>query len=537
MVNKLKHIIKDVIFVSQLTSVNKKKLRILFSAFLANATVFFDILVILSFASLIGESNDLRPFYIEFVLNNLYLLPVIVFFRFLFIFVERINIQSLQLQVEENLRTHLMKEVFDKSNYSVADAYFYVNELSRNVSYFYGSLASSVNYLLQIIVFSVYLFITNLSVVSFFFIGGLVLFFPTRYFLLKGRKFIHEAYINEHKALENIQKVLENIYLIKILSTTRSEIISFQKTLRNYYSAVLSNFKYGAINNITPNFVTIFVLSILIVFFNVASLITLEFIGIMLRLFQTLGNLNTTLNLVFNSHVHLEKLNLLEKNKNEKKEKSLILNPKLKSDIAIKGESISFKYFGSNENIFENINFEILRNKHTLITGVNGSGKSTLLGLISGILNADEGKVSIFSNKFAYVGATPLIIKGSLKDNLLYGNKNKIQDNELISYIKKFKLFNEVQSDELNIEVTNKSLSSGQMQKISFIRALLSNPELLILDESTSNIDINSKKEINTQLNKLDITIINSTHNVQELNYDAHIEIDIVDNKRVLRTV
>ena len=65
MVNKLKHIIKDVIFVSQLTSVNKKKLRILFSAFLANATVFFDILVILSFASLIGESNDLRPFYIE----------------------------------------------------------------------------------------------------------------------------------------------------------------------------------------------------------------------------------------------------------------------------------------------------------------------------------------------------------------------------------------------------------------------------------------------------------------------------------------
>ena len=163
------------------------------------------------------------------------------------------------------------------------------------------------------------------------------MFFPTRYFLLKGRKFIHEAYINEHKALENIQKVLENIYLIKILSTTRSEIISFQKTLRNYYSAVLSNFKYGAINNITPNFVTIFVLSILIVFFNVASLITLEFIGIMLRLFQTLGNLNTTLNLVFNSHVHLEKLNLLEKNKTEKKEKSLILNPKLKSDIAIKG--------------------------------------------------------------------------------------------------------------------------------------------------------------------------------------------------------
>ena len=65
------------------------------------------------------------------------------------------------------------------------------------------------------------------------------------------------------------------------------------------------------------------------------SLITLEFIGIMLRLFQTLGNLNTTLNLVFNSHVHLEKTESLEKNKTEKR-KIRILNPKLKSDIAMK---------------------------------------------------------------------------------------------------------------------------------------------------------------------------------------------------------
>ena len=159
---KLKQIISDIVFVSRLTNVNKKKIRIFLSVFLANCTVVFDILVILVFANIIENRGLDGRFYVDYVINNIYLLPLIVVLRFLFIFIERINIQSLQLQVEENLRSHLMKEVFDKNNYSVADAYFYINELSRNVSYFYGSIASSLNYLLQIIVYSVYLLFIQL---------------------------------------------------------------------------------------------------------------------------------------------------------------------------------------------------------------------------------------------------------------------------------------------------------------------------------------------------------------------------------------
>ncbi len=116
---KLKQIFSDIIFVSRMTNVNKKKLRILFSVLLANFTVLFDILVILVFAYIIEDSNSEPSIYIKFIIENIYLLPFLVVLRFLFIYVERINIQSLQLQVEENLRTHLMKEVFEKSNYSV----------------------------------------------------------------------------------------------------------------------------------------------------------------------------------------------------------------------------------------------------------------------------------------------------------------------------------------------------------------------------------------------------------------------------------
>ncbi len=532
---KLKQIISDIVFVSRLTNVNKKKIRIFLSVLLANCTVVFDILVILVFANIIENRGLDGRFYVDFIINNIYLLPLIVVLRFLFIFIERINIQSLQLQVEENLRSHLMKEVFDKNNYSVADAYFYINELSRNVSYFYGSIASSLNYLFQIIVYSAYLLFTSLNIVIYFLIGAVVLFFPTRFFLLKGRGFIHEAYENEHRTLENIQKVLENIYLIKILSTTKREIDNFKITLRNYYSSVLNNFKYGAINNITPNFITIFILAVLLAFFDFVKYLTLEFIGVMLRLFQTLGNFNNTLNLVFNSHVHLEKLNMLEKNKVKDSKNVLIYDEKL-GDIAINLNSISFKYFGSDSYIFDNLSLKIQKNSHTVITGDNGSGKSTLLGLVSGILIPEEGTISLYSKKLAYVGATPLIVNGTLRENVLYGNDLKTDDNIILDLAESFKLFEKTEELDLDRKITNKSLSSGQMQKVSFIRAILSKPDILILDESTSNLDIDSRQIVKNQLKNLQITIINSTHNSDEVDYDIRLHIEVNKGLRVVTT-
>tara|TARA_A100001011_G_scaffold93198_2_gene98006 strand:+ start:893 stop:2500 length:1608 start_codon:yes stop_codon:yes gene_type:complete len=532
-VTKLKQIIFDIVFVSRLTNVNKKKIRIFLSVFLANCTVVFDILVILVFANIIENRGRDERYYVDFIIENIYLLPLIVVLRFLFIFIERINIQSLQLQVEENLRSYLMKEVFDKNNYSVADAYFYINELSRNVSYFYGSIASSLNYLLQIIVYSAYLLFTSLNIVIYFLIGAVVLFFPTRFFLLKGRGFIHEAYENEHRTLENIQKVLENIYLIKILSTTKREIDNFKITLRNYYSSVLNNFKYGAINNITPNFITIFILAILLAFFDFVKYLTLEFIGVMLRLFQTLGNFNNTLNLVFNSHVHLEKLNMLEKNKVKDAKNVLIYDEKL-GDNAIHLNSISFKYFGSDSNIFDNFSLKIQKNSHTVITGDNGSGKSTLLGLVSGILIPEKGTISLYSKKLAYVGATPLIVNGTLRENVLYGNDLKIEDNLILELAESFKLFEKTEELDLDKQITNKSLSSGQMQKVSFIRAILSKPDILILDESTSNLDFDSRQIVKNQLKNLQLTIINSTHNSDEVEYDIKLHIEVNKGLRVV---
>jgi len=124
-----------------------------------------------------------------------------------------------------------------------------------------------------------------------------------------------------------------------------------------------------------------------------------------------------------------------------------------------------------------------------------------------------------------------------LRENLLYGNNLVLEDSEILELVKAYKLFIEEQEDVLNKQITNKSLSSGQMQKVSFIRAMLSNPTVLVLDESTSNLDYDSRKLINEQLKKTQLTIINSTHSIEEVDYDHHLHIDILDTKRRLRIV
>jgi len=118
----------------------------------------------------------------------------------------------------------------------------------------------------------------------------------------------------------------------------------------------------------------------------------------------------------------------------------------------------------------------------------------------------------------------------------LYGNSQAKTDEEILQLMYEFELFN---SEERNLEtiIDSKSLSSGQMQKISFIRSLLANVEILLLDESTSNLDMMTKDLIFKILKDKKITIINSTHNKDEFEYDNHLKITYIGEKRIIEYV
>lgn len=533
----IKKIISDVLYVSKLTGTHNKKFIIFKAVVFSQLTAFFDILIILLFAAILTNSFDnqniLSPI-LDVVLQNKAILPVIVVLRFYFIYLQNVMLKKLELQVRENINVFLLQEVFDKRNYSIADGFFYLNVLSGHISYFYSNLTNFINAIIQVIAFSTYLLISDIRTVATFGAGALFLVYPTKILLKKAKYYMHNSYELSQQSNHEVQRIIENMFLIKLLKKDSEEIKSYHTTFKKYSSTTLKNHKYGAFNSFLPSFTTMFVFSALMSFSSIAKAITLDFIGVTLRLFQSLGGITNSINQIINSHVHMEKFSEMEKNKIAVYKNNFITEYSSNS-YAVKIKDLSFKYFNSNEYIFENINLELSKNTHTIITGPNGSGKSTLLGLIAGVFYSQKGKVYVNSKKFGYIGATPMIFTGTLKENIIYGNELLIPDSEIIKYLKLFKIFKEESNYDLNKTIDNKSLSSGQMQKIAFVRALLSNPEILILDESTANLDDASRKLIFKLLSEKKVTIINSTHDPENFeNVNNFLKIEIIDEKRKL---
>lgn len=535
MKNKYSNIFREISYVSSVTKVNKKKFRILLSAVLANLTVLLDILIILIFSSFFSEL-EYDNIFILYFLENSYLLPFLVLLRFASIYLEKMNIYDLQLKISENLKSHLLNEIYKKGNISIADSNFYISSLTNHVSYFYSALSTSVSSIFQLISYLVFLLYTDINTIFVFFSAAILLAYPTYYLLKKGRQSMDLSYKYAQKLSQDTERVVENLFLIKILKTKSFEFENFVMNLKNFTKEQLNNYKYGTINSLTPNFLVFFLVAVLLTSFDVLKSLSLEFIGVSLRLVQTIGVINQNLNMLINSQVHLEKLTLLEESNKEISTFSYIkdeLSFDSKNSVEIK--DVSFKYFLSDQFIFKNLDLTLPANKHIVITGPNGSGKSTLLGIIAGALKPKTGTAKVMSKNIGYVGVSPYIIPGTLRDNLLYGNELEKSDKEILELVDEFNLFSSNDLSALDRTINRKSLSSGQLQKVSFIRTMLAETDLLLLDESTSNLDDNSREKIFSILKNKNITIINSTHNPYDFEYE--IRIKIVEGKESLSSI
>jgi len=529
---QLKKIIKDILYISKITKTKNKKLLTLTSVVLSQLTAVTDILIITIFASLIAGQYTSINFIntvLDFFIENKLLIVALVTIRYIFQYFQKTIIYRIELSVNKNLKIHILKEIFDKRNYSVSDSYYFINVISMHVSYFFSSFASFLNNILQIFAYTAYLIVSDLNTVFAFGGGIIILAYPIKKILDKARLFMHESFEKGQESNKEVERVVDNLLLIKILKKDEYEIKRFSQTIEEYIFNLYNNFKYGVVNSFLPSFFTLFMLSVLLALTSYAKTLTLDFIGVTLRLFQSLSNLTTSLNQIINSHVHIEKFYEIEKNKTLKNDN----NFKISNGDIIGMDNVSFKYLNSDIKIFEDVSFNIRKNTHTVITGPNGSGKSTLLGLIGGVFYPDKGQVYSFSDKFGYIGATPLIFSSTLYENIMYGNNHEVEEEEILNQLKLLQTFKEDESYSLSRKISNKTLSSGQMQKIAFIRALVAKPDILLLDEATSNLDDYSKETIFNLLTKKNITIINSTHDPGSFkNVDLNLDINLNNEKR-----
>ena len=530
----IKTIFSDVLKVSKITGTQRKKLLIITSVLFSQLAVLIDVFLIGLFAYLIAEQKtgikyvDSIAMFFE---SNKLLILLMVMLRFLFLFLQSYILRRIEYAVTKNLKEYILLRIFERRTYSISDAYFYTNDLSGHIGYFYSNVAAFLNSFLNIIVFSFYLVVSNFQVLLIFVGGLLILFFPIRELVIITRNYVDKTYFALKDSMSEIERVIENMFLIKILKKENSELLKFSNTLSLLNSHLLNKHIFAIINGYLPSFLTLIILSIIIIFYGSIKL-TLDFIGVTLKLFQSVSLVTTAFSNIVNSHVHIQRFLELKFQENNPNEKNFLLNKTNKVSF----QNVDFKYQNSEKNIFENINIEFEKGSHTIITGENGSGKSTLLGLIAGIFYPQQGLVTTFSNKYGYVSAQPYVFNDTLYNNIMYGNEDvEIDEKDLLKVLKEFNTFKIDSEYNLDRLVNNKSLSSGQMQKIGFARIMISKPDIILLDESTSNLDKESKEIVFKKLKENNSTIVNSTHDLEDFDFvDHHIQIDIIDEKRVI---
>lgn len=171
--------------------------------------------------------------------------------------------------------------------------------------------------------------------------------------------------------------------------------------------------------------------------------------------------------------------------------------------------NVTFGY-SSDKNVLNNISLSVESKGITALAGLSGCGKSTIASLIIGENKANSGSIAISGinvcdlskeavrRKITRIGHESYIFKGTVRDNLLMGNENA-SDNLLLAALKKVDLLELVmENGGLDMQITEKAgnISGGQRQRLALARAILHDSDIYILDEATSNIDVESENKI-----------------------------------------
>ena len=521
------------------------------------------------------ENIDLKIFLTEYFENytqNELLLRgcVIIFFLFLFKNIFTFLVNFLEGITNRNIKYSINHKLFTFYLYSNYNFHLNTNPsiVLRNINAS-STAANSITSLMMasrevIIIFGLIClliysgFLTTLSLLFIIFLVMACGFLLINRILIKKSK---ESANFQSSQIKTINQFIGSIVDIKIKGK--------EKFFSNLYSDNI--FKFETINlfmkiikSIPKLLIEILAISgllIIIVVYSInyndlseivpfLALITLSLLRI---LPSTMGAVNALtdlrfqkvyFDLIYKDLVSLKKMNIKNPNKYVNKEYEFSDNIILKN--------IKFNYKDLNSKFIENINFEIHKGKKIGIVGKSGSGKSTLLNIILGLLKPQNGTIQINHDNvkldensrivwknLSYIPQDIYLLDDTILRNIAFGVSDKNIDIERVKKIVKIceidKFLNK-QKEGLNTFIGNRGIriSGGQKQRIGFARALYNNPNILFLDEATSNLDSETEQKIIENILKSfkEITIISITHKLINLkNFD---EIVLLENGKIL---
>ncbi len=234
------------------------------------------------------------------------------------------------------------------------------------------------------------------------------------------------------------------------------------------------------------------------------------------RFWEPINTLASFYNSLLTAIAYLERIfETIDEPINVKDAPDAVPMPPIKGEVSF--QNVCFSYEDGVQ-ILNNVNFTAKPGDTYAIVGPTGAGKSTIVNLISRFYNVDSGTITIDGTDISKVTLSSLrkqmgimmqdsfIFSGTIMDNIRYGNLNAT-DEEVIAAAKTVCAHDFIMDMEdgyqTQVNERGSRLSAGQRQLISFARALLENPAILILDEATSSIDTETEILLQKGLNKL----------------------------------
>ena len=486
-----------------------------------------------------------KYFNISFNLNlDLKLFSIIIFLIFLSKSLLLSMINYFELKTIKDLKISITNNLFKKyldNNYK-----FFIDNnhsvLSRNlikeVDNAVGLIQSVIFlirefFLLSMIFFLLFIYnpILSLAILGILIFSAIVFYVGTDKLL---KSFAIERINLTGKIFNLVPQVFNLIKEIKILRKEKYFIDFFSRIKSDFEKKIIIVDFFKRLPKILFEFLAITILLIIIVFLgidnknqlsNALPFLTLVTICTV----KLIPSFNTISGALTHIQSYTNSFNLIfdELNNNQNIDKKFLQTADHQDKI-ISFVDVNFHYKSSNKVSLTNINFDIKRGEMIGIIGKSGSGKTTLVNLLMGLLRPSSGIVNFYFKKKEYIlGLVPqdiIIFDDSLKKNIALGEyDDEIDEKKIKEVIEMSGLSNFFQKNQnnINLSLSDKgiNISGGEKQRIGIARSLYNEPELLILDEATSSLDIKTEKIFLSHIEKLKgkITTIFVSHRISAL--------------------
>lgn len=319
-------------------------------------------------------------------------------------------------------------------------------------------------------------------------------------------------------------RVLTEMRLVKISNTEQKELNNAHYNLNEIYKLGLRQAKIVAIIQPISSVIMLLMIAIILGFgairiatgaITAGALIAMIFY--VMQLSMPLMNLST---LVTDYKKAVGASQRIYEIMQEPVEPMEQLNPIANINIengALEFNNVEFKY--DVKTILDHISFRIPQGDISAFVGPSGSGKSTIFNLIERMYDIDNGDItygnkSIYDipitnwrSKIGYVMQSNSMMTGTIRDNILYGINRTVSDEELIKYAKLANCHDFIMQFDEGYDTLvgdrGLKLSGGQRQRIDIARSFVKNPDILLLDEATANLDSESEQKIQEALEVL----------------------------------